>query len=200
MNRSDSIKELATALNKAQGEFQHARKETKNEYFKSNYADLASCIDAAKKPLADNGLSVSQIIDITDDGHMILETILMHTSGEFLSGRSYLNPLKNDPQSFGSVCSYFRRYAFSAITGIAADDDDGNSASGTTNAIQPAAKQAPTIDYFALIEDAKTLDDLSKVWKSIPANLKPTYAKIKDAQKEVINSPDVSNYPSTEVN
>jgi hypothetical protein len=215
MNKSDSIKNLAIALSKAQGELQHAKKDVNNDFFRSKYADLASCIDAAKKPLADNGLSVSQIMDITENGELVLETILMHVSGEFLSGKYPIKPMKPDPQSLGSCVSYARRYCFSAITGIAADDDDGNSASG--NATLPAHKQAPKprqtpdvygtpnppVDYFALIEDSKTLSDLAAVWKQMPAPMKPAFIKIKDAQKKVItdaiNGPgDVQNYPSIE--
>ena len=211
MKTSESIKELAAALAKAQSMYSHAKKENKNEYFKSNYADLASCIDAAKKPLADNGLSVAQVIDCADGEGMWLETILLHSSGEWISGKYPIKPSKPDPQSIGSALSYSRRYAFCAITGIAADDDDGNSASQVSapavNGLKTFkqatdVKQAQpviTIDYFAMIEDSKSLDELAKVWKSIPKHLQPSYVNVKNAQKAFINGPDdVSHYPSTE--
>jgi hypothetical protein len=59
---------------------------------------------------------------------------------------------------------------------------------------KPAAKPDkhgtpnPPIDYFALIEDSKTLSELTSVWKQIPAPMKPTYMKVKDAQKESITN------------
>jgi hypothetical protein len=163
MNRSESIKELATALSKAQGEFEHAKKDTDNPFFKSTYADLASVIDAAKKPLSANGLAVAQITDTDENGNISLETILMHTSGEWISGKYPIRPVKTDPQSMGSAITYARRYAFSAMTGIAADDDDGNAAShASTN-----AKQAP-VNYVASINATKTLDALNKLWRTIP--------------------------------
>ena len=151
MSRSESIKELAAALSKAQGAFDHAKKDVKNEFFKSKYADLASVIDAAKKPLSDNGLSVCQICDTTETGDVILETILMHTSGEFISGRYPIRPVKADPQAMGSAITYARRYAFSAITGIAADDDDGNGASQPvkTKTTAPEPLKYCTDDDFA---------------------------------------------------
>jgi hypothetical protein len=180
MNRSETIKELAAALSKAQGQFEHARKDADNPFFRSRYASLSSVLDAAKQHLFDNGLSVSQVIDTQEDS-VFLESILMHSSGEWISGKYPIKPLKPDPQGLGSCVSYARRYSFSAITGIAADDDDGNSASGN------ATKQA--IDYFALIEDSKTLSELAAVWNKIPEHLKKTYLKVKDAQKALLTKP-----------
>ena len=201
MKTSESIKELAAALAKAQGQFIHAKKDADNPFFKSRYATLASVLDAAKQPLSDNGLSVVQVIDSAEGEGMFLETILMHSSGEWMSGKYPIKPVKPDPQSIGSACTYARRYAFSAITGIAADDDDGNSDSQVS---APAVKQEkiapqPSVDYFAMIDDSKSLDELSKVWKSIPKHLQPSYVNVKNAQKAFINGPDdVSHYPSTE--
>lgn len=144
--QSESIKELAAALSKAQGLFDHASKDVKNDFYKSKYADLASCIDAAKKPLSDNGLAVVQATEVIE-GCLYLRTTLMHLSGEFIAGLYPIDPLKKDPQGFGSAMTYARRYTFCAITGIAADDDDGNSASAKPDKAQPAPKIEPPKDY-----------------------------------------------------
>ena len=177
MCKSESIKNIAIALSKAQGEFDHAKKDVKNDFFKSRYADLASVIDAAKKPLADNGLSVSQVVDLAESGDLVLETILMHISGEFISGRYPIRPVKTDPQSTGSAITYARRYAFSAITGIAADDDDGNAASNQqqapARAITPPRETAP--DYEKLINSAKSRPELIAAWNSIPKEKQKDY-------------------------
>ena len=177
MCKSESIKNIAIALSKAQGEFDHAKKDVKNDFFKSRYADLASVIDAAKKPLADNGLSVSQVVDLAESGDLVLETILMHISGEFISGRYPIRPVKTDPQSTGSAITYARRYAFSAITGIAADDDDGNAASNQqqapARAITPPRETAP--DYEKLINSAKSRPELIAAWNSIPKEKQKNY-------------------------
>lgn len=179
MHKSESIKDLAAALNRAQGAFEHAKKEVRNEFFKSKYADLSSVIDAAKKPLFDNGLAVTQVVDFTETGDMVLETMLMHTSGQFLSGKYPIKPVKQDPQSIGSSITYARRYAFSAITGIAADDDDGNAASGKGNYQQPQQ-----INYKEALEATITPDQLAKVWGAIPSQEKTRYTAIKDAMKQ----------------
>ena len=100
----------------------------KNEFFKSKYADLASVIDAARNALSKNNLAVIQTTQ-TINGELVLFTTLSHSSGEWIRGEYPIKPVKQDPQGFGSAMTYARRYAFSAITGIASEDDDGNAAS-----------------------------------------------------------------------
>ena len=128
MNKSESIKELATALSKAQYQFDGAAKNAKNPHFKSDFANLQSIWEAISEPLHDNGLRVIQSSDVID-GQMILETTLAHSSGEWISGRYPLNPTKNDPQGLGGAVTYARRYALAAIFGVYQVDDDANDAS-----------------------------------------------------------------------
>jgi len=69
---------------------------------------------------------------------VILDTLLVHTSGEWIKGTVKLTPVKNDPQGFSSAMTYARRICLSAVLGIATeDDDDGNAAS------EPKKKPAP---------------------------------------------------------
>lgn len=127
-NTSPTLGALSAALSKAQGEFSHAKKDAENPFFKSKYADLACVIDAARAALSKNGLAVIQTTRLTA-GQLSLITTLSHSSGEWIKGEYPINPTKNDPQGMGSAMTYARRYAFSAITGIASEDDDGNAAS-----------------------------------------------------------------------
>jgi len=127
MEKSDSIKELATALNKAQSEMMGATKDKKNPFFKSSYADLSSVIKAIKEPFANNGLSYVQF-PIEDNGRIGIETILMHSSGEWLSNSFTVNLTKQDAQGAGSAITYCRRYGLQAVAGIPSEDDDGNAA------------------------------------------------------------------------
>ena len=155
MDKSESIKALAEALNKAQDEMGGAVKDAKNPFFKSNYADLSSVVQAIKQPFADNGLSYSQL-PLFEDGRVGVETILMHVSGEWMAGKLLLPVTKQDPQAAGSAITYARRYALQAMAGIPSEDDDGNIASQ-----KPAAKPK--------------LDDNAKQWiaaaKTNPAAL-----------------------------
>lgn len=126
MNKSESLKELATALCKFQGAVEKIKKTETNPFFKSKYASLADILDVIRQPLADNGLSFVQF----PKGSYGLETILMHSSGEWISESYEMEPTKKDPQGAGSVITYQRRYALGAILGLNIDeDDDGNKAS-----------------------------------------------------------------------
>lgn len=133
MDKSDSIKEIASALNKAQAEMSGAKKKGNNPFFKSKYADLNAVVDAVRIPFCDNGLSYSQF-PIMEENRVGVETILMHESGEWISNKLLLPCTKQDPQAAGSAITYARRYALQAIAGIPAEDDDGNSAThGSSN-------------------------------------------------------------------
>lgn len=128
MERSEFVNELATALAKAQGAMQPALKDANNPFFKSKYADIASVWEACRKPLADNGLSVVQLPEPSENS-ILLTTILLHSSGQYLSSSLKFPIAKSDPQSYGSALTYARRYALAAAVGVYQDDDDANTAS-----------------------------------------------------------------------
>jgi len=140
MEKSETIGKLAEALSKAQGMIKGAIKDSNNPFFRSTYADLASVWEACREPLSANGLSIVQITEIVTDNKLNLVTVLLHNSGEYIAGRYPITPMRqakdvgwepsNDPQSLGSAITYARRYALSAIIGIAPEDDDGEAAVG----------------------------------------------------------------------
>tara|TARA_B100001057_G_scaffold167587_1_gene168303 strand:+ start:213 stop:770 length:558 start_codon:yes stop_codon:yes gene_type:complete len=150
MERSDSIKHLAAALNKAQAEMSGAKKGANNPFFKSKYADLNAVVDAVRIPFAENGLSYSQF-PVMDESRVGVETILMHESGEFIASTLMLPTGKLDAQAAGSAITYARRYSLQSIAGIPAEDDDGNAAVGGGQ-----RKQAKQVDQAKL----KQLQDL----------------------------------------
>ena len=131
MHQSESIANLAKALSTVQGKLTYAKKDSKNPFFKSNYADLESVWDACRDLLASNGLSVAQFPGsyCEIDKSMSLNTILMHTSGEWISQEMNVPVTKVDAQGAGSAITYMRRYALAAVVGVVQADDDGNAAS-----------------------------------------------------------------------
>lgn len=129
MRTSETINELASALAKAQAAMQGALKDSKNPFFKSNYADLQSVWDAIREPLTKNGLSVVQATEQAEDKIFII-TRLLHSSGQWIEGRLQVMALKQEPQAVGSAITYARRYALAAITGCVQIDDDAESAQG----------------------------------------------------------------------
>lgn len=121
--QSESIAELATSLAKAQAQMEGARQDSKNPFFKSDYADLTSVWNACRKPLTDHGLAIVQTVEPKED-KMILVTTLAHASGQWMKSYLPLIVTKMDPQGVGASITYARRFALAAIVGICPKDDD----------------------------------------------------------------------------
>ena len=129
MNKSESIKELAAALAKAQGEIRGAVKDSDNPFFKSKYADLASVVEAIRAAFSKHGLSYIQTTEPSEKNEVRVSTTILHASGEWFDcGILALPVSKPDAQGFGSALTYARRYSLSAAVGVAPEDDDGESA------------------------------------------------------------------------
>lgn len=155
IERSETIKELATALAKAQGALRPAAKDAENPHFKSKYADLSAVWEACRGPLASNGLSVIQLPADSEPGRMALTSMLLHASGEYISATYSIKLMQDTAHGAGSALTYLRRYALAALVGIVADeDDDGNGASqppqqqtrpqpGRSQPARPTTAQAP---------------------------------------------------------
>ena len=128
------MKNIASALVKAQKQFGPALKTSSNPHFKSRYADLAACVEAVVDALNANGIMLMQQNSECSDG-VIVETVFIHESGETMSsGKLHVPASKHDPQGYGSALTYARRYSLMAACGIAPEDDDGNHAVRGTNA------------------------------------------------------------------
>lgn len=151
MNKSDSINELATALAKAQGEIKGAELDATNPHFKSPYSTLSSVWEACRAPLSKNGLSIIQTLEKID-GSNVLETTLLHSSGQYFSGHCPLLLTKQDMQGLGSAYTYAKRYAICALIGVASieDDDDANEADYKPSYTPPQTQTAkPTLNKSA---------------------------------------------------
>ena len=120
--QSEQINELAAALAKAQGSMRVAVFDRVNPHFRNKYASLASTLDAIRKPLSDNGLSITQITTMRD-GAFLLVTTLRHASGQWVVSE-YPLPINAKPQELGSALTYARRYSVASLINIASDDDD----------------------------------------------------------------------------
>jgi hypothetical protein len=138
VNRSESIALLAAALHKAQGKIKAALKDSTNPHFRSKYADLSSVVDAVKSPLLECGISFLQGVQDAEGG-VAVETMLLHTSGEWISSTLRIPAVKQDAQGYGSAITYGRRYGLQAMCGVPAEDDDGNAATASTGRITPIA-------------------------------------------------------------
>lgn len=145
------MKQISTALLKAQTEMSNPKKGATNPFFKSKYADLNSVREATIPTLNANGISVLQPI-VHVDGKNFVKTILLHDSGEFLESLTEIVYNKvNDAQAQGSGISYARRYSLQSFVCVGADDDDGNKAvepkpNATTDILKKAKAGGFTLD------------------------------------------------------
>jgi len=164
------MKELATALAKAQAQIKGALKDSMNPHFRNRYADLESVWDACREALTSNGLSVVQGAHYVD-GQWVLTTQLLHTSGDLMESHVPLLNSKGDMQGLGSAMTYARRYGLAAMVGVVQTDDDGNAASnGPSEPAAPVAKPDGYDDWRTDLEAAADAgkDALVATWKASP--------------------------------
>ncbi len=166
MERSESIKEIATALCDFQSRVGKIKKEANNPFFKSKYASLSSILDVIQEPLTECGLSVMQL----PTGENELQTIVMHRSGEYISSTYVMRPTKPTPQEIGSCITYQRRYALGAALSLNIDeDDDGNKASGNDSKKkkdEPNIKEMIDKRKISLSEEMKKPTFMSRLYKN----------------------------------
>ena len=147
MNNSATITAIAPALVAAVGELAPVGKDATNPAFRNKYATLDAMMELVRPTLARHGLAVLQSVTHpeTDAGRVVgiaVETRVLHTSGEWVSGLVTLPVEKSTAQGTGSAISYGRRYGLSALLGLTAEDDDGAAASTPKSAPQRAARPA----------------------------------------------------------
>jgi len=153
MQKSEGISELTKALCALQSELKPVPKDSINPFFKSKYADISAIWESCRPLLSKNKLSVSQLPGVVG-AQIVLTTILMHESGEWISSDLLVTPSRNkldkdqqgnpvhsnvpyqpNAQEIGSALTYARRYALSAILGVCSEeDDDAEAAVGRTKA------------------------------------------------------------------
>jgi len=155
------MKQIATALVKAQKAFGPALKSSTNPHFRSRYADLSACVEAVIEGLNSSGIALIQRTSEDLTG-VTVETVFIHESGEMLEcGKLHVPASKQDPQGYGSALTYCRRYSLMAACGIAPADDDGNAASRKTEAPTP-----DITDHLSAIEASATSDELATLYKA----------------------------------
>lgn len=132
---SDSTKELAAALSKAQGEVRMAFADKIGGHHKNPYASLKETLKAAYPALSKNGLSI-EVKLIQDNGQQFFRAILRHSSGEWTASEmlNTFNPKNN--HEMGSNFTYARRQLISALVGLASTDEEDDDAEATMSEIR----------------------------------------------------------------
>lgn len=128
--QSETIKEIADAIAKAQFKMKNPKLDCVNPFYKSKYASLAAIRDEAIPHLSSEGVAVIQTLK-TEGGMVYCTTRFVHRSGEWISGSFGVPVTKADAQGYGAASTYARRYLLQAMAGIVGDeDDDANAAVG----------------------------------------------------------------------
>ena len=162
------MKNIASALVRAQRGFAPALKTSTNPHFRSKYVDLAGCIEAVVDALNAAGIALIQRTSEDNTG-VTVETVFVHESGEMMEcGKLHVPASKQDPQGYGSALTYARRYSLMAAAGIAPEDDDGNAASktptpkvsATKTDLVPPNRMVVVADVAAAIDERMSANDL----------------------------------------
>lgn len=108
-------------------------KDETNPHFKNRYASLSATLEAVRK--ACDGAGIVYVQSLRRCGEeLLLESAVMDSDGSRMELSQFpVTPLTN-PQQFGSCVTYMKRYQAQADWGMAAEDDDGNAASGPVTA------------------------------------------------------------------
>lgn len=124
MEQSQSIAKISKALSKFRKAVKDIPQRGKNEDIGNTYATLSDTWETITEALNDNQLSVTQLPDGKG-----LTTQLMHESGEWIRATTELYMRGQTSHAHGGAITYMRRYALSALLGLATEaDDDGNAA------------------------------------------------------------------------
>lgn len=127
-----------------------------NPHFRSKYASLASVMRAIK-PLAEAGITVTQV-PFASDGRVGVITMLIHgKSGQWVRGTISEKASRPGPQEMGSLLTYLRRYSLASMVGVASDEDDDGNAAQTAPQKQEEKKVDP-VEYI----DALVIKDLKE--------------------------------------
>ena len=126
---SDTIGAIAASLAKAQCELNNPERTLTATIMERGgersfrYASLASGLDLVRKALGQQDIAVMQSTAV-DQGQIMLTTLLVHASGEWVSSLWPVCPASETSAHVkGAALTYARRYALFTLVGIAGEDD-----------------------------------------------------------------------------
>jgi hypothetical protein len=130
MTTSEQTDKLYPALLKAHQAMGKLIKDSKNPHFKSSFASLVAVQETCIPTFNEAGIIVQQAAESSESGVSIVTRLIHAASSQWQESCLEVPVQKSDAQAVGSAISYGRRYSLQAIAGLAAEDDDGESAVG----------------------------------------------------------------------
>lgn len=162
-------KTLNEALASIQALGLKAKESGKNPHYNSTYSELEDVWEVLRKPLMDNDIVVTQLVEIPELPQNILVTTATHIpSGTAIKSTIPLITSKDDMQGLGSAITYARRYALSAMFNIVTSDDDGNGTVGSApKQAHATPKQIGMISGLMEKQGAVTTEDKKQLLKEV---------------------------------
>lgn len=185
-SQSEQVNEIVAALAKAKLKYGEVVKSKENKYTGSLYADLQDLMNAAERPLAEEGLVIVHFpLERIEQKKAGALTKLIHASGQYF-GNQFLMPAtgkatggaeKLDAQTITGGVTYAKRCNYGALAGLVGEtDDDGDSladksADRAADVVKPKTVKPPAPINQAKANTGGERPNDSKVPK---ANLTPT--------------------------
>lgn len=186
------MKNLYAALAKAQLDFKEPKRTSKayNYY----YAPMDEVRNAVFEALSKHGLSVIQF-PINKEDQVGVKTILAHESGESIEHDFVTRLVKNDPQSIGSVITYYRRYALMACLGLAPEDDDAASAMPPKDGAEARRQEKPRFSINQA-EKAQSFiqEKIQEKLFALPGDMLIEFGKYKGKKFSEVARTDLESY------
>jgi len=130
--QSESIDKIAEALSAAQGEYPCIPFNRKTEMWSNEYSDFDTLMKHIFPILSKYQISFTQRTEVVEDNVMLLRSVVMHTSNQWLSSCIRVNPPRNDIECLDSTLIDLKREQAKIILGISLEgdvrDDDGEDA------------------------------------------------------------------------
>ena len=156
------------------------KKNAKNPFFKSNYADINSVIESVNPILDELGLVFTQCPNILDGMDVLTTRIsIAEDPKEYIESNVRLLLPSADMQKLGSAITYARRYALISMFALETADDDGNDAITPKKVSKKGGKKQKkeynktstqafnerVVNAFEILEEAKHIGDIEMAGK-----------------------------------
>lgn len=143
--RSDSMAKMAKPLGAMLGEMENVFNSKSGYGYR--YAPLNDVLDKARPVLAKHGFGMTQLVSTSGVDKIIVKTVLIHESGEYISSEMELPPtdVKGTVQiqKMGASITYARRYQITAMLGIAGEEDTDGVTQGSEKSPKPERQKEP---------------------------------------------------------
>ena len=160
--QSKEVNEIFGALAKAQSIIENPEKNAKNSHFKSKYTTLDVGLTSVREALAAHGIAIFQRTYMLDKLLMV-QTILGHSSGQWLSSEYPVIMYPAKPQEAMAALTYSRRASLFAAAGIAGEDDDGNSIAKIEIDPNPVTEDSSRKIVSVMLEDLDGVTSLTEL-------------------------------------